>query len=260
MVKARPSLKAGNATRISGQLVQPPDERLGVVSVGKIDRALISQVSQCGDLTVEGRGETPASVTIMVWGALIAAFSFGVRTALPSMKWMPHSVFACPRQRPARGSSPGLTGAGAGRAADRGEALRHQRMARQAVVDHVFLKVLAAPMGQRVDLDAVIALVLEEVDSAAVLVLEALSAGDPAVERCEGTLQRLNLADVAAAVGRELMERAVRVLEADASRVRADGSDVAEVQLLGQLALVLQRLGEEHSRVDEENGCLGRDD
>jgi hypothetical protein len=26
------------------------------------------------------------------------------------MKWMPHSVFSLPRQRPARGSSPGFTG------------------------------------------------------------------------------------------------------------------------------------------------------
>ena len=30
------------------------------------------------------------------------------RTAFPSMKWIPHSSLSDPRQRPARGSSPGL--------------------------------------------------------------------------------------------------------------------------------------------------------
>ena len=31
------------------------------------------------------------------------------RTILPLTKWMPHSVFSCPDQRPARASSPGAT-------------------------------------------------------------------------------------------------------------------------------------------------------
>jgi hypothetical protein len=79
------------------------------------------------------------------------------------MKWMPHSVFCLAAPAARARVFARLDRAGAGRAADGGIALGDQRMPGQAVFDHVFLKILAAPMGQRVDLDPEVALVLEEV-------------------------------------------------------------------------------------------------
>ena len=94
---------------------------------------------------------------------------------------MPHSVLSQPRQRPARGSSPGSDRAGAGGAADRRIALRLQRVARQVVLFEIGVEVVLGPVAQRVDLQAAV-FDLEPRQVLARVRLEGLAPGNPAVE------------------------------------------------------------------------------
>ena len=112
--------------------------------------------------------------------------------------WSPHSVFSSPAQRP------GAAGPRqrAVRAADRGVALVVQRVVREVVLGDVRPHVLLGPGGQRVGLPQPVAAVPGELGRAGpVGRLVAADAGDPAVGALERALERLDLAQEAAAVG-----------------------------------------------------------
>ena len=153
----------------------------------------------------------------------------------------------------------GFDGAGAGGAADGGEALGHQGVTRQAVFDHVFLKVFAAPMGQRVHLDAGLAFGFEEIDLLAGGALIAFAARDPAIEGGKRAFQGFHLAHAAAGISVELVQRAIGVFEIHPGGVGADGAHVAKMQLFGQLALVIQGFLKQHAGVDEQDRGFRRD-
>ena len=89
------------------QIRQMRGQRCRIIGMGQIDRTLMGD-----DVSQRHEGRVPVFRGKARVGDdhAHAAFSCLMRTALPSMKWMPHSVFSLPRQRPARGSSPGLTG------------------------------------------------------------------------------------------------------------------------------------------------------
>ena len=91
------------------------------------------------------------------------------------------------------------------------------------------------------------------------MTLKPLAAGDPAVKLGQGAFQRFDLADGAAGIGVELVQRAVRVRKRHAVRVGADGAKIAEIQLFGHLALVIQRFGKQHFGVDEQHRGFRRD-
>src|SRR3990167_7266651 len=94
----------------------------------------------------------------------------------------------------------GLHARGAGDAADRGIALRHERMLGKLVSGRMGLEVGGRPVGERVDLDA-LAVGLEEIQPRADGILEALAAGEPGVEALKRARQRLGLAGMAAEDG-----------------------------------------------------------
>ncbi len=141
----------------------------------------------------------------------------------------------------------------AGGAADRGIALRHKRVPRQAVVDHVVGHVVLRPMRQRVDLDPPVVLGLEEPERGAPAALEPLAPRHPAVERGDGGGQRRHLAQRAAGVRVAAVQIVRRVGEEGLRPVGRDDTHIGQAQPLGHLALVVERFGKQHLGVDEDH-------
>ena len=106
----------------------------------------------------------------------------------------------CRAQRPARASSPSVTGLVHRRAADREVALARQGMAGQFVDDPIGLDLGEVPLGQRIDLQPR-ALAFHQRHRGALRRLVAPASVDPDVEAGERGLQRFVLADRAAQVG-----------------------------------------------------------
>src|SRR5215207_2929143 len=76
-----------------------------------------------------------------------------------------------------------------------------QRVVRDLVHDDVSLHALRVPVGERVDLPHAVALAPRDLlQIGARRALVAADAADPRVVRCEGALERLDLADMTAAV------------------------------------------------------------
>ncbi len=115
---------------------------------------------------------------------------------------MPHSSLSEPAQRPARSSSPGAVGRVHGNAADRAVPRVVQRVVRDLVDGDVGLDALRVPVDERVDLpDAVALRPLHLGRLRAARRLLPPDARDPGAVGLERGQQRLDLADVAAAVG-----------------------------------------------------------
>ena len=71
--------------------------------------------------------------------------------------------------------------------------------------------------------------------------------------RGQRPLQRLDLADVAAAVGVELVQGVVGVFKRHARLRRANGANVAKVQFFGQFPLIIKGFLKQHPGVDEQH-------
>ena len=84
--------------------------------------------------------------------------------------------------------------------------------------------------------------------------LETLASGDPGVEAGQGTLQRLGLAEGAAAVGVPYGARGIAIQPRGLFGRRSDASDIAEPEMRRQRVAIAQRLGEVAAGVDEEHG------
>ena len=124
-----------------------------------------------------------------------------MRISLPSTRCRPHSFDSgfSHHQRPARTSSPGWIGAGAGLAADRRVAAVVQRVVGHVVGADVVPHVLLGPVGQRIELGhAVGRVVFLHGQLGAGARLGAALAGDPGLLAGQGAAQRLDLADAAA--------------------------------------------------------------
>src|SRR6266576_219672 len=101
-------------------------------------------------------------------------------------------------------------GARARPASDAGEALVEERMVGDRFLADVAPHVVARPAREREDLHdgvAVHLMAFEHVHCGTRVALVAPHGADPGVESCQGTLQRLDLADPAATVGIGLIQR-----------------------------------------------------
>ena len=164
--------------------------------------------------------------------------------------WMPHSSLSEPAQRPARSSSSGRRRPGAGDAADRAVAGLVQRVVGDLVDVDVGPDALLVPVGERVQLpDAVALRPLDLRRAGAARRLVAADAGDPGVVRLERADERLDLADLAAAVGVALPEvRALAaVLLGDGDHL---GPDQVQPVALDEPVARLVALAEEELRVE----------
>src|SRR6266576_1881242 len=104
----------------------------------------------------------------------------------------------------------GPRGARARPAPDAGEALVEERMVGDVFLADVAPHVIARPAREREDLHdgvAVHLMVFEHVHCGTRVALVGPHRADPSVEACQGTLQRLHLADPAATVGIGLIQR-----------------------------------------------------
>ena len=115
-------------------------------------------------------------------------------------------------------------------------------------------------MRQRIDLDAGLGLGLEKLDRLAAAGLKAFAPGDPAVKLGQGAFQRRYFAQSAASIGVKLMQGVVGIVEADIGFRRADDAQIAQIKAFGQLALIGQRFGKQHPRVDKQHRRLRRKD
>ena len=154
------------------------------------------------------------------------------RRAAPT--WMPHSTFPRPRQRPARSSSPGLTGLVQGRQPIEGKPLATRGWRGRPASSMYFEHVARAPADQRIDLDP-LALRLEQRQARARRALEALAAGYPRVEPFHRLGERADLADLAAAVRIAGEQEFLRVLGRQNVSAFGVGHDhVRELQASGR--------------------------
>ena len=110
---------------------------------------------------------------------------------------------------PRASARPAAIGTRARRAADRGVALRVERMDGHVVLPHVVPHLVLRPLRERVQLHdrAVVVVDLDLADVGAARPLVAAQAGDPGVDAAEVPRQRLHLAHVAAE--QPLLDRAV---------------------------------------------------
>ena len=143
--------------------------------------------------------------------------------------WMPHSVLARPRQRPARSSSPSAVRLVQGIHPTDRKPGRHQRMTRQFGADENRLEFLARDIGEGIELQPR-AVVLDHRNVGARIALEALAAVEPGRERLQRTRQRLDLADTAAGVGIGEPEVAVGILARQRLLGRLDRADVLQAR------------------------------
>ena len=143
-------------------------------------------------------------------------------------------------------------GLGAGPAADGGEALGHQRMGRQVMLGHVGVELGLAPVGQGIELHLAVGL-FHHRQGQAVAAVEALAAGDPAVEALQGGVQRDHLADVAAGVGVGLPEVGLGIDGGQVGIERPQVAHVGEAELGRQTSAVVQRLAKQHAGVEEHD-------
>src|SRR5690606_38173399 len=123
----------------------------------------------------------------------------------------------------------GRDGAGTWLAADREVALRLERVAREVVLGEVGLEVVLGPVAERVDLEPAV-LDLEPREVLPGDRLERLAARDPRVEALLGPLERLDLANLAAAVGIPRPAQPVLVLRGQHGRVRLDNRRVRQAE------------------------------
>jgi hypothetical protein len=143
-------------------------------------------------------------------------------------------------------------GRGAGTAADRAEAAGDERVRRQVVGGHVGAQILPAPGGKRAHLDPV-AVGLERHQARAGGGLVALAAGDRHRPAVEGAVERRDLPDDAAGVRVPAVERAIGVERREVGGRRAQVLHVGQAETVGKVALVGERLLEEHQRVDHQH-------
>lgn len=101
---------------------------------------------------------------------------------------------------------------------------------------------------------------LKEFQRGAQTILEPLASGDPCVKSRQCLLQRNGLAQVAAGVLVEPMQRAVGVQPADLGFIGADHPHIGQAQLARHLALVVQRFGKQHLGIDEQHRQAGGHD
>ena len=139
----------------------------------------------------------------------------------------------------------------AGRAADRLVALSEQRMLGQAVLDLVGVDVGVGEVGQRIDLDAVVAGQLEMRQHAALLGLEALAAGDPAAKLRDHRRRAAR----SCGCGSRNRDRSPTGRPSDRSGRRpwgrAAARDVGQAQVLLQRLDIVERLGEVLAGLEE---------
>src|SRR5690606_14296203 len=128
----------------------------------------------------------------------------------------------------------GLDRAGAGLAADRKIAFRLERMAREIVRLEIRVEVRLGPVAERVDLEPAI-LDLETRQVLAGDRLERLAARNPSIEILLGAPQRLDLADLAAAVRIPRPSEAVLVLRGKRRRIGLDHRRIEQAEARGQL-------------------------
>ena len=127
-------------------------------------------------------------------------------------------------------------------------------MRRQGVRGHVAAHHGAVPMGQRVDLqEAVLAVLLEQLQPGPARPLGPLAPGDPGTIRLQGAAQRQGLAQEAAGVGVVAVQRAVGVVARQIVRIGPDQPQVGQAEPRGQFALIDQRLRKKHAGFQEQH-------
>ena len=131
-------------------------------------------------------------------------------------------------------------------------ALRLERVAGQIVFLEIGVEIVLGPVAERVDLEPAV-LDLEARQVLAGDRLERLAAGYPAVEPGLARGQRLDLADLAAAVGIVGPAQAASSFAASTAGSGVTDRVVAQAEARDQLLAIGQRFGEHLERIDEDH-------
>src|SRR5690606_18552309 len=144
------------------------------------------------------------------------------------------------------------------RAANRGIALRLERMTRKIVCLEIGIEILARPVRERVEFEPSTAPVeLEAGQALAGRRLKSFAAGDGGVVSCQRLFERLDLAYVAAAVGVVGPAQFGRVLLRELFCIGGQVDDV-ETEARRQLIAISERFGEMFAGVEEQDRDIGR--
>ena len=131
-------------------------------------------------------------------------------------------------------------------------------MRRERVGGHVVADVLRAPGRQRADTQPLVVR-LEDLDAGTGRRLEALASRNAYRKAFERRLKRTHLADVAAGVGIAAVQGVVGVEAPQGPGIGAEVAQVGEAEVRCEFLLVVQRLLEEHQRVEHQHGQVAVD-
>jgi hypothetical protein len=132
-------------------------------------------------------------------------------------------------------------------------------MRRQVVAGEIGGDVGLCPVGKRVHLHPPVRFALNRRERGAGAPLEPLAPGDPGRETGERRVERFDLALPAAAIRVVAPQLAGRIDNGDSSALGPCGADVTQPEPGGQGLAILQGLGKQLARVEEDYRCRAVD-